>query len=68
MAHAQTVAERIIGEVSRSPGCLFEELVRACPELSWNQIFQEVDYLSRTGRLRLSRKGPGVYMLSVPNL
>jgi hypothetical protein len=67
MALAQTVAEQIIGEVSRSPGCLFEELVLACPELTWNQIFQEVDHLSRTGQLRLSRKGLGVYMLSVPS-
>lgn len=61
----QTIADRIIETVSRSPGCLLEELALDCPGLTWNQVFLEVDRLSRTGQLLLARKGPGVYGVRV---
>ena len=63
----KTIADRIIEEVVRSPGCLLEDLTQACPDLTWNQIFLEVDRLSRTGQLCLTRKGHGVYSVSLPN-
>lgn len=31
--------------------CPMEEVVALCPELTWNQVFLAVDYLSRTGRI-----------------
>lgn len=61
MTHDQTVADRIIETVSRSPGCLLEELAFDCPGLTWNQVFLEVNHLSRIGKLLLAKKGPGVY-------
>lgn len=61
MIQEQTVADRIIETVSRSPGCLLEELVLDCPDLTWNQVFLAVDQLRRGGRLLLAKKGPGVY-------
>ena len=66
MAHSQAVADRIIEEVSHSPGRLLDELVLACPDLTWNQIFSEVDHLSRTGALHLKRQRSGTYFLSLP--
>jgi hypothetical protein len=31
--------------------CPMEEVVGLCPELTWNQVFLAIDYLSRTGRI-----------------
>jgi hypothetical protein len=28
-----------------------EEVVGLCPELTWNQVFLAIDYLSRTGQI-----------------
>ena len=28
-----------------------EEVVALCPELTWNQVFLAIDYLSRTGQI-----------------
>ena len=66
MAQESTVADRIIEEVSKAPGCQFEELVLACPDLTWNQVFLAVDRLSRTGQVHLRLKRPGIYTVSLP--
>ncbi|TLY40508.1 MAG: hypothetical protein E6K59_10895 [Nitrospirae bacterium] len=66
MTHEQTVADRIIEAVSRSPGCFIEDLTLACSDLPWKQVFIEVDRMSRNGRLLLERKGPGVYIINLP--
>jgi hypothetical protein len=42
-----------------------EELVRACSLCTWNQVFLEVDRLSRTGELRLLPKRTGVYAVKL---
>lgn len=65
MIQEQTIADRIIETVSRSPGCLIEELAIDCPDLTRNQVFLMVDRLSRTGQLLLARKGPGIYAIRV---
>ena len=65
MIQEQMVADRLLETVSRSPGCLLEELVLDCPDLTWNQVFLTVDQLSRTGQLLLAKKGPGVYAVRV---
>ncbi|WP_447974733.1 hypothetical protein [Nitrospira sp. Kam-Ns4a] len=67
MQKQSAVADRIIEAVSQNPGCLIEELVLACPELTWNQVFFQVDHLSRTGRLILARRAAGVYTLQIPD-
>jgi hypothetical protein len=56
-----TVADRIIQTVFQSPGCFVEELVLACPGLVWNQVFLEVDRLSRSREVCLKLEGPGIY-------
>jgi hypothetical protein len=61
-----SVTERVMDVVTHNPGCLLEEVVLACPDLSWNQVFLEVDRLSRNGQIRLRRQGMSLYRLSVP--
>jgi uncharacterized protein (DUF433 family) len=34
--------------------CAMEEVVGLCPELTWNQVFLAIDYLSRTGQVRVT--------------
>ena len=56
----------ILETVRRSQVCEMEQLVRACPSYTWNQVFLEVDRLSRTGELRLLPKRAGVYAVTLP--
>lgn len=69
MARSLTPADLIIEAIAHHPGCCLDDLVRACPELTWNQIFLEVDQLSQAGRLRLVLIGPGRYAVgALPNV
>jgi hypothetical protein len=43
-----------------------EELLNHLPSYTWNQIFLEVDRMSRAGSLRLLCRGPGLYAVSLP--
>ena len=56
--------EKIMQVIIRSPGCSLEEVVLEYPDLTWNQVFCEVDRMSRTGQARLTPKGPGRYGVS----
>jgi hypothetical protein len=49
--------QQIMQVIIRSPGCLLEEIVLECPGLTWNQVFCELDRMSRTGQVRLTAKG-----------
>lgn len=61
MIEQDTITNRILDVVRQIPDCTLDELTRNCPDLPWNQIFLEVDRLSRAGELRLTSKGPGNY-------
>ncbi len=65
MAQTATPADLIKGAIARHPGCSLDDLLVACPTLTWNQIFLEVDRLSRAGRLRLMLSGRNRYMLAI---
>lgn len=56
--------EQIMEVIIRSPGCLLEEVVLECPGLTWNQVFCELDRMSRAGQVRLTAKGPGLYAVT----
>jgi len=68
MARKATAEELILEAlaVTQGTGCLFEQLITVCPGLFWNQIFSEVDRLSREGRVQLSQEKPGVYRVRLP--
>jgi hypothetical protein len=61
-----TVADRILKAVRHAPGCQLDDLERSCPGLTWNQVFLAVDRLSRTGQVRVTAKGLGVYTVRLP--
>jgi len=67
MSQLGTVADRILDAVRGAPGCQLDELVLSVPELTWNQVFLEVDRLSRTGQVRMMAMGKGTYTIWLPN-
>jgi hypothetical protein len=66
MLQLGTVTERILDAVHGAPGCELEDLVLRLPEFSWNQVFLEVDRLSRTGQVRVTAMGEGTYAIRLP--
>jgi hypothetical protein len=66
MSYEQAIADCIIEAVSRSPGCLLEELALDCPGLTWNQVFVEIARMSEEGKLILEGIGPGFYIVKLP--
>jgi len=64
MPATMSPATQIIEVLARSNGCLLEEIVDQCSDLTWNQVFLEVDRLSRTGEIRLGLRGPGRYIVT----
>jgi len=67
MSQLGTIADRILEVVRRAPGCQLDELERSLPGLTWNQVFLEVDRMSRTGRVRVMSMGDGIYTVRLPN-
>lgn len=61
MNHAK---RRIMEVIIRSPGGPVEEVIFECPGLTWNQVFCELDRMSRAGQVRLETKGPGLYSVT----
>lgn len=51
----------IFDALRRKQECDLEELARGCSSYTWNQVFLEVDRLSRTGEVRLVPRRAGVY-------
>ena len=57
----QATTCQVMEVLRQGSGCDLEELVQNCPGLTWNQVFLEIDRLSRAGSVVLSREGPGHY-------
>lgn len=62
-----TVADRLLETIARVPSCLLEELLVACSDLTWNQVFLGIDRLSRTGQVRLTLESAGIYRVRLIN-
>ena len=56
----------ILDILKQNPVLELEDLVRVCWSYTWNEVFLEVDRLSRTGELQLVYKRPGVYAVTLP--
>ena len=56
----------ILDAIRRRYECDLEELVHVCASYTWNQVFLEVDRLSRTGELRLTPRQAGGYSVKLP--
>jgi hypothetical protein len=60
------ITGKIFQMVKRKQVCDIEDLVEECSTYTWNQVFLEVDRLSRTGELRLLSKRAGEYTVTLP--
>ena len=56
--------QAVMDIVGHSTGCDLEGRVHTCPELTWNQVFFEIDRLSREGDVVLTLSEPGHYQVS----
>lgn len=59
MLNQDSAAIQILEVVRTHPGCGLDELTLHLPQMNWSQVFIEVDRLSRSGRLRLTKNGSG---------
>ena len=57
MLSRMTITERIVDELGREPECELEALVGRMTPFSWQEVFLEVDRLSRTGQIRMTKRG-----------
>jgi hypothetical protein len=53
--------QAVMDIVRRSPGCDIEAILHECPGLTWNQVFLEIDQLSREGDVVLKLRQGGHY-------
>jgi hypothetical protein len=51
--------QAVMDIVRRSSGCDIEEILHECPGLTWNQVFLEIDQLSRKGDVVLKLQQAG---------
>ena len=59
MSQDTNVADRILHMVRSNPDCTLEELTHSLSDVSWSDVFLEVDRLSRSGQLILMRNDAG---------
>jgi len=60
------VTDRILGTVQRTHGCDLDTLTNSLSDLSWSQVFLEVDRLSRQGEVLVTFGTGGRYMIRLP--
>lgn len=64
MASRDEIRYRVMDIILHEPGCDMDDLLSQCPDLSWNQVFHEVDRLSRAGKVVLKQTGRGHYAIA----
>jgi hypothetical protein len=64
----EDIRRRIISVIESAIECDLDTLVSRCGDLSWGQIFLEVDNMSRIGAVLLTRSANGRYCLGLPSL
>ncbi|HEY6640445.1 MAG TPA: hypothetical protein VIY67_06920 [Nitrospiraceae bacterium] len=67
MTSQTLVTDRILGQVQRTHGCDLDMLTKSLSDLSWSQVFLEVDRLSREGQVRVTLDTQGRYMIRLPD-
>ncbi len=63
MALQKPITDRILDMLQGPLECEFEAIVARYPEFTWNELFQEVSRLNRTGRVKVTR-GVGIFTLT----
>jgi hypothetical protein len=65
MTSDATITSQILKALCKGSGIELDALVLSLPALDWNQVFLEVDRLSRTGAVRMTSKDRR-YWVSLP--
>jgi hypothetical protein len=60
MITESTIRAQILKGLRKAADRELDELASSLPALSWNQVFLEVDRLSRTGEVQITSRG-GIY-------
>jgi hypothetical protein len=58
------IVRQIYEAIRQSPNSDVEEIVLACSDLTWNQVFLELDRMSRLGQVVLKQGRPGRYRVT----
>ena len=66
MSSHTPVTDRILEAVQRTHGCDLDTLTKSFSDLSWSQVFLEVDRLSRDGQVQVTLDTGGRYMIRLP--
>jgi hypothetical protein len=64
MAEEKMVTLRIL-QALKASGTDLDDLVSSLPGLTWNQVFLEIDRLSRTGEVQVTSQTPGSYRVAL---
>jgi hypothetical protein len=64
MSNHSDTSRTVMKMVSLVPNSDLENLIVACADLTWNQVFLELDRLSRSGRIVLRQISPGRYSVT----
>lgn len=67
VASQRLVTDRFLGVVQHAHGCDLDSLATSLHDLSWSQVFLEVDRLSRRGEVRVTFGTEGRYMTRLPD-
>lgn len=67
MASYTSITDRILEAVLSAHGCDLDTLTKSLSDLSWSQVFLEVDRLSRQGQVRVIRDTGSRYMIWLPD-
>ena len=67
MALHAPVTDRILDQVQRTHGCDLDALTKSLSDLSWGQVFLEVDRLSREGQVLVTLGAGGRYLIRLPD-
>jgi hypothetical protein len=61
--HSATMASKILQVVRAHPGCGIDDLVERLSDAQWSEVFVEVDRLSRSGKLRITKPNSGFLVM-----
>jgi hypothetical protein len=60
------IIDRVYGALQKfGTSCSMEEVVGLCPDLTWNQVYLAVDYLSKTGKVAVTLDPDRTYTVKV---
>lgn len=64
MSNHSDTSRTVMKMVSLVPNSDLEHLIVACADLTWNQVFLELDRLSRSGQIVIKQTSPGRYSVT----